>query len=322
MNNSTPKDKRIFITGGTGFLGRSLIERLYLDNELIIYSRDEAKHYSLKKKYPTINFVIGDVRDKELLKRSSKGVNIGIFAASLKQISSCDENPEEALKIIANGAINSKHVAIENQFDSATFISSDKSRAATTIYGSLKYFAGEQFIYKNNHERYCNTNLSTMIYGNVLNSTGSIIPMIWKSINSNTELTLFSKEMTRFIIDVDEAIDLIFKGISYDQVSVIPKSKSLKILDLFEIFRENFNLKFNIGYPRIGEKIHEVLVSKEEMTRLCNSDCRTFYILKPSLPKYESDFTQLRKGDYSSKDCLISKSELNKILDKFNYFMP
>ena len=322
MYNFIPKDKRILITGGTGFLGISLIERLYKDNEIIVYSRDEAKHYSLKEKYPNIHFVIGDIRDKDLLKRSSKGVNIGIFAASLKQISSCDQNPEEALQIIANGAINSKHVAIENQFDAATFISSDKSRAATTIYGSLKYFAGEQFILKNNNERYSSTNLSTMIYGNVLNSTGSIIPMIWKSINSNTELTLFSKEMTRFIIDVDEAIDLIFKGISYDQSSIIPKSKSLKILDLFEIFKENFNLKFNIGYPRIGEKIHEVLVTKEEMSRLSNSDCGTFYILKPCRPKFQSDSTQLRKGDYSSKDCLISKSELNKILEKFNYFKP
>ena len=320
MYNFTPKDKRIFITGGSGFLGRNLIERLYKDNEIIIYSRDEAKHYSLKEKYPNIHFVIGDIRDKDLLKRSSKGVNIGIFAASLKQISSCDENPEEALKIIANGGINSKHVAIENQFDAATFISSDKSRAATTIYGSLKYFAGEQFVIKNNYDRFCNTNLSTMIYGNVLNSTGSIIPMIWKSIKSNTELTLFSKEMTRFIINVDEAIDLIFKGISYDQVSIIPKSKSLKILDLFEIYQERFNLKFNIGYPRIGEKIHEVLVSKEEITRLCNSDCGTFYTLKPSLPRFQSDHTQLINGDYSSKDCLISKSELNNILSKFNYF--
>ena len=151
MYSFIPRDQRIFITGGTGFLGRSLIERLYKDNEIIIYSRDEAKHYLLKEKYPNIHFVIGDIRDKDLLKRSSKGVNIGIFAASLKQISSCDENPEEALKIIANGAINSKHVAIENKFDAATFISSDKSRAATTIYGSLKYFAGEQFIYKNNY---------------------------------------------------------------------------------------------------------------------------------------------------------------------------
>ncbi len=322
MYNFIPKDKRIFITGGTGFLGRSLIERLYKDNEIIIYSRDEAKHYLLKEKYPNVNFVIGDIRDKDLLKRSSKGVNIGIFAASLKQINSCDENPEEALKTIANGAINSKHIAIENQFDTATFISSDKSRAATTIYGSLKYFAGEQFILKNNYERYSNTNLSTMIYGNVLNSTGSIIPMIWKSINSNKEITLFSKEMTRFIIDVDEAIDLIFKGMSCDQVSIIPKSKSLRILDLFEIFQDKFNLKFKIGCPRIGEKIHEVLVTKEEMTRLYNSDCGTFYILKPCRPKFQSDFTQLTKGDYSSKDCLISKSELNSILDKFNYFKP
>ena len=320
MYDFIPKDKRIFITGGTGFLGRSLIQRLYKDNEIIIYSRDEAKHYSMKEEYPNIHFVIGDIRDKDLLKRSSRGVNIGIFAASLKQISSCYENPEEALKTIAIGAINSKHVAIENQFDSATFISSDKSRAATTIYGSLKYFAGEQFILKNNSEIHCMTNLSTIIYGNVLNSTGSIIPMIWKSINSNTELTLFSNEMTRFLIDVDEAIDLIFKGISYDQVSIIPKSKSLKILDLFEIYKENFNLKFNIGYPRIGEKIHEVLVTKEEMKRLYNSDCETFYILKPCRPKLQSDCTQVREGDYCSKDCLISKSELNKILKKFNYF--
>ena len=322
MYNFTPKNKRIFITGGTGFLGKSLIERLYKDNEIIIYSRDEAKHYFLKERYPNVHFVIGDIRDKDLLNRSSKGVNIGIFAASLKQINSCDENPEEALKTIANGAINSKHVAIENQFDTAVFISSDKSRAATTIYGSLKYFAGEQFILKNNYEREISTNLSTIIYGNVLNSTGSIIPMIWKSINSNTELTLFSIEMTRFIIDVDEAIDLIFKGMSYDQVSIIPKSKSLKILDLFEIFKEKFNLKFNIGYPRIGEKIHEVLVTKEEMSRLSNSDCGTFYILKPCRPKFQSDYTQLKQENYSSKDYLISKSELNTILDKFNYFKP
>ena len=90
MDSFIPKDKRIFITGGTGFLGRSLIERLYKDNEIIIYSRDESKHYSLKEKYPNIHFIIGDIRDKDLLKRSSRGVNIGIFAASLKQISACD----------------------------------------------------------------------------------------------------------------------------------------------------------------------------------------------------------------------------------------
>ncbi|AAZ58725.1 putative nucleoside-diphosphate sugar epimerase [Prochlorococcus marinus str. NATL2A] len=322
MYSFTPKDKRIFITGGTGFLGRSLIERLYKKNEIIIYSRDEAKHHFLKEKYPNVHFILGDIRDKELLNRSAKGANIGIFAASLKQISSCDQNPEEALQTIANGAINSKHIAIENKFDSAIFISSDKSRAATTIYGSLKYFAGEQFILKNNYERHSSTNLSTVIYGNVLNSTGSIIPMIWKSINSNTELTLFSKKMTRFIIDVDQAIDLIFEGISYDQASLIPKSKSIKVLDLFEIYKENFNLKFNIGYPRIGEKIHEVLVTQEEMSRLSNSDCGTFYILKPFRTKFKSDCTQLRNDSYSSKDCLISKSELNKILNKFNYFKP
>ena len=182
MEKLNLKNKKIFITGGAGFLGKKLIERLYDENEIIVYSRDEAKHYSLKAIYPNIRFILGDIRDKELITRSSRGSNIGIFAASLKQISACDEFPEEAVKTIVNGAINSKFAALENNFEAATFISTDKSRAATTIYGSLKFAAGEQFILKNHLEKKSKTRLSTVIYGNVLNSTGSIIPMIWKSI--------------------------------------------------------------------------------------------------------------------------------------------
>ena len=323
MNKLTIKNKRIFITGGAGFLGKKLIERLYNDNEIIVYSRDEAKHYSLKAIYPNVRFILGDIRDKDLITRSSRGANIGIFAASLKQISACDEYPEEASKTILNGAINSKYAAIENKFDSATFISTDKSRAATTIYGSLKFAAGEQFILKNNLEKESETKLSTMIYGNVLNSTGSIIPMIWQAINSNSKLTLFSNEMTRFLIDADEALDLIFKGLKIDGASIIPKSKSAKILDLFEIYREKFNLGYLIGNPRVGEKIHEILASKEELQRISNSDCGSFFILRPAFSNKIPVFDGFTNGeDYSSKDCLISKSELNKILSKYNYFKP
>ena len=114
MNKLPIKNKKIFITGGAGFLGRKLIERLYNDNEIVVYSRDEAKHYSLKSIFPNVRFVLGDIRDKDLITRSSRGANIGIFAASLKQISACDEYPEEATKTILNGAINSKYAAIEN----------------------------------------------------------------------------------------------------------------------------------------------------------------------------------------------------------------
>jgi UDP-glucose 4-epimerase len=130
------KSKRIFITGGAGFLGKNIINRYYNDNDITIFSRDEAKHYYLKKQYPNINCVIGDVRNYDLLKRVSKGHNVGIFAASLKQIESVDQNVEEGVEVIVRGAINSRRISEENNFESACFISSDKSRSATTIYGA------------------------------------------------------------------------------------------------------------------------------------------------------------------------------------------
>ncbi len=154
---------------------------------LTIYSRDEAKHYYLKKQFPNINCVIGDVRNYDLMKRASKGHDIGIFAASLKQIEAVDQNVEEGVQVIVNGAINSRRVAEENNFEAACFISSDKSRAATTLYGSMKFIAGEAFIV--NAEK-SNVRLSTAVYGNVLNSTGSIIPLIWNAIRKKYKLKL------------------------------------------------------------------------------------------------------------------------------------
>ena len=173
------KNEKIFITGGAGFLGKNLIKLLYSENEITIYSRDESKHYFLKKQFPSVNFIIGDIRNKDLLIRKSKNHTVGIFAASLKQIEACDENYEEESKIIIDGAFNSRLAAEENKFKSACFISSDKSRAATTIYGAMKYVAGEGFI-----SGASNVKLTTAIYGNGTNSTGSVIPLIWNFINN------------------------------------------------------------------------------------------------------------------------------------------
>jgi len=204
-------NERIFITGGAGFLGKNLIRRLSEHNEITVYSRDESKHYYLKKEYPKVNFVVGDIRNRDLLTRKSKDHTIGIFAASLKQIEACNDNYEEASKIIIDGAINSRIAAEENNFESACFISSDKSRAATTIYGAMKYVAGECFIAGKSE-----CNLTTAVYGNVMNSTGSIIPLIWEYIKNNKTLSLYGQEMTRFLLDVEDAVDLILKSLKYE----------------------------------------------------------------------------------------------------------
>jgi len=308
------KNKKIFITGGAGFLGKHLIKRYYEDNEIVIYSRDEAKHYYLKKEYPKIKCVIGDVRNYELMLESSKNCDIGIFAASLKQISAVDENVSESVRVIIDGALNSRKVAENNNFESACFISSDKSRAATTLYGSMKFVAGESFIVNSEAS---NVRLSSAIYGNVLNSTGSIIPLIWESIYNNYEIPLYSEDMTRFMINISEAIDLIEYGLEVSGYNVVPNLKSFRVLDLFEIYQEKFGLKFFKGIPRVSEKLHEMMISKEESYRThLNNGNNTFYMHYKNIVNNPLEF------ELTSNNTVVTKDELNNILKLNNYFNP
>ena len=307
------KNKKIFITGGAGYLGSHLVERYYDDNEITVYSRDEAKHYYLKKRFPNIKCIIGDIRNYELLTRSAFGHDVGIFAASLKQIGAVDQNVEESIKVIIDGAVNSRRAAEDNNFESACFISSDKSRAATTLYGAMKFVAGESFIVNAEDS---NVRLSTAIYGNVLNSTGSIIPLIWDSIDKKYILTLYSKEMTRFMIDIEEAMDLIEKGLNTSGFNVIPDLKSFLVKDLFEIFEEEFGLTYRFGKPRISEKIHEMMISKEESPRCQTLDDNTIYM-------HYKDITDAgHKEEFTSDKVCVSKEELKEMLKSFNYFKP
>jgi len=306
------KNKKIFITGGAGFLGKHIVKRYYDNNEITIFSRDESKHYYLKKQFPNIKCIIGDIRNYDLLKRASKNHDIGIFAASLKQIEAVDQNVEEAVDIIIRGSINSRRISEENKFESSCFISSDKSRSATTLYGSMKFVAGESFIVNADKSP---IKLSTAIYGNVLNSTGSIIPLMWNAIKNNYSLKLYSTEMTRFMITVDQAVDLIEECLMVNGYNVIPNVKSFKIVDLFEIYKELFGLQYTIDVPRISEKIHEIMISSEEQSRV--KQVNNYYYMH-----YKNTFNEVKftNDEYSSKNVCVTKEELNNILKSFNYF--
>jgi UDP-glucose 4-epimerase len=305
------ENKKIFITGGAGYLGKNIIDKYYDKNEITIYSRDEAKHYFLKKKYPNIKCVVGDIRNYDLLKRASSKSDIGIFAASLKQISSVDENYEEGVNVIINGGLNSRRVAEENNMEAACFISSDKSRAATTLYGSMKYVAGESFIVNSEEST---TRLSTAIYGNVMNSTGSIIPLIWDSIKNKRTLVLYSEEMTRFLIEIEDAITLIEESLKVNGFNLIPNLKSFLIKDLFDIYKENFGLQYTIGEPRVSEKLHEMMISKEETPRTFFDKEKNLYFM------HYKNIYNTGVGEFTSDKVMISKEELYRYLVNKNFY--
>ena len=305
------ENKKIFITGGAGYLGKNIIEKYYNKNEITIYSRDEAKHYFLKKQYPNIKCVVGDIRNYDLLKRASSKSDIGIFAASLKQISSVDENYEEGVNVIINGGLNSRRVAEENNMEAACFISSDKSRAATTLYGSMKYVAGESFIVNSEEST---TRLSTAIYGNVMNSTGSIIPLIWDSIKNKRTLVLYSEEMTRFLIEIEDAITLIEESLKVNGFNLIPNLKSFLIKDLFDIYKENFGLQYTIGEPRVSEKLHEMMISKEETPRTFFDKEKNLYFM------HYKNIYNTGVEEFTSDKVMISKEELYKYLVNKNFY--
>lgn len=307
-------DEKIFITGGAGYLGTNLVKRYYNDNEITVFSRDEAKHYYLKKQFPKVKCVIGDIRNEKLLKEASRGHTIGIFTASLKQIEAVDQNVDEALQVIVHGALNSRRAAIENKMKAATFISTDKSRGATTIYGAMKYVAGEAFVIDAESTK---TRLTSVIYGNVLNSTGSVIPLIWDSLKSRYPLTLYGTEMTRFMIDIEEAMDTIEYALRKDGFNIIPNLKSFKIKDLFEIYESEFGLKWTLGDPRIGEKYHEQMISPFEKERVTFDKENNMFLLHNKKVYNENILSE--KG-LSSEDCLVTKEELRDLLKRNNFF--
>lgn len=310
------QNERIFITGGAGFLGKNLVKRFYDKNEITVFSRDESKHYYLKKQFPKIHCVVGDIRNFDLLNRSVAGHTVGIFAASMKQIEAVDQNVTEAVDIIIHGALNSRRAAVGNKLKAATFISTDKSRGATTLYGSMKFVAGEAFIVNAEREE---TKLSSVIYGNVLNSTGSIIPLIWNSIEHDYPLTLYGENMTRFMIDIERAIDCVEVALTKTGFSIVPNLKSFKVKDLFEIYEEEFGLKWVSGAPRISEKEHEHMISPYESARVTFDNTKDMYFIHY---KEVSGSIDLGHDGLSSENCLATKEELRNILVGYNYFKP
>lgn len=266
------KHKKLLITGGTGSFGHAVLDK-YIDSdieEIRIFSRDESKQDNIRKKYSSskIKFYLGDVRDPASVNQATKGVDFIFHAAALKQVPSCEFYPLEALKTNVIGASNVADAAIQNCVSKVVFLSTDKAVYPINSMGLSKSLMEKVVTAKSRDAS--ETMLCTTRYGNVMGSRGSVIPLFLEQINKNIPISITDSDMTRFMMSMDEAIDLVLfafeKGESGDVI--VQKSPASSVGVLGEAICNIFNKKdypINIIGKRHGEKLYEVLVSKEEM---------------------------------------------------------
>jgi UDP-N-acetylglucosamine 4,6-dehydratase/5-epimerase len=334
------ENKHIFIFGGSGSLGNALIRRYLPNNYITVYSRDENKHWSMNLHYKTdkISYIIGDIRDKSKVKQSLIRSNPHhvIIASALKHIEKCEYESNESIE---TNLLGTKNVVdtIETQrqyltnIESVCFISTDKACSPVNLYGMCKAMSEGLMIEKSKYVT--DIKFVTVRYGNVLNSRGSIIPIL-HNIGRNKDKMFFSltdERMTRFIMSLDESVDLIeyaiIEGGSGD--IIIPKLSAMKIKDMVDIFAALYNKKVCVTNIRPGEKLHESLINETQSMRTgsvqlpnCSntissskSGKREYYHIKPA---YMDNAIKLEVFDYNSSQDILTKEELYEKLQGYN----
>lgn len=305
------KAQKILITGGTGSFGQYATQDLLSDlkYKIKIFSRDEQKQEDMRRKFGSdrIEYIIGDVRDYQSVKDATEGVDIVLHASALKIITTCEENPIEALKTNTLGTYNVKKACIENGVGKAVLISTDKAVKPINFYGMSKAMAEKIFVL-NNGDR--GTIFNVVRYGNVINSRGSVIPYFKKLIQDGKPLPITHPQMTRFLLPLDKAMWLVkYVMDGADTVNrdciYVPSIRSCKIIDLAHVLGgDNYPLEY-VGI-RQGEKIHECLINKEEM--LHTENMADHYIIRPFGWYGHPD-----EGEYTSDKDLITSQELLKM---------
>ena len=265
-------NKTILITGGTGSFGKCFTKYAlthYNPKKIIIYSRDEFKQYLMQnefKEYESkMRYFIGDVRDKDRLKRAFEGVDYVIHAAALKQVPACEYNPNEAIKTNINGAQNVIDAALDSNVKKVVALSTDKAVNPVNLYGGTKLVRDKLFVAANAYAGNKDISFSIVRYGNVAGSRGSIIPLFNNIIkNGGTELPITDFRMTRFWISLTEGVELVIKALKEAKggETFISKIPSFKVTDLAEAMLPGCTKK-EIGI-RPGEKLHEIMVTPED----------------------------------------------------------
>lgn len=328
--------KKILITGGTGSLGQALTKRLLnLDvNTVRIFSRNENKQIEMENSFndSRLRFFLGDVSDFNRLVRATEDIDIVFHAAALKHVPKIEYNPFEAIKTNVIGSQNVIDACLKTNVEKAICVSTDKAVSPLNTYGATKLLMEKLFVTANNYldPKKHPTKFIGLRYGNVVGSSGSVIPKFIELLKNKSKITITDPEMTRFSITMDEALDFILKATELGKGSEIfvPKLKSYRIKDVKDALTELLgDYGDDVVGIRPGEKLHETLINNEEMRYAW--EFRDLYLLtSPLYPMFHPNvINQTYDGikeienmeSYSSDNVeKISKDELKNTFQKLN----
>ena len=307
------KDKVLMITGGTGSFGSAVLEKFVNTDlkEIRIFSRDEKKQEEMRIKHKNdkLNFIIGDVRDFSSINSAMQGVDYVFQAAALKQVPSCEFYPMQAVQTNIYGSENVLEAAANNKVSKVVVLSTDKAVYPINTMGMTKAVMEKLAISKARDPRVLNNNtiISTTRYGNVMASRGSIIPLFIQQIRDGKPLTITDPRMTRFMMSLEESVDLVLFAFNNANPGdlFVQKAPAANIMTLAKAIKELFNSDSEIQIigPRHGEKMYETLCSTEEMAKA--EDLGDFY-------KIPADMRDLNYTKYvQTKGHDLDKEEFN-----------
>lgn len=333
-NFSILKGKVLLITGGTGSFGHAVVDRFLSTNikEIRILSRDEKKQDDMRKEYNNekLKFYIGDIRNYNSIKDAFKGVDFVFSAAALKQVPSCEFFPMEAIRTNVIGSDNVITACIENKVKKAVFLSTDKAAYPINAMGISKAMMEKNVVARSRNLTKDDTVLCLTRYGNVMASRGSVIPLFLNQIKSKKPITITNPNMTRFMMTLDDAVDLVLYAFENGEQGdlFVQKASAATIDTLAKAVIELTDSKVGINYigTRHGEKLYETLVTHEEMIRA--EDLGNFYKIHSDNRNlnYDKYFTKGNKeidkiDSYTSHNTRrLNKNEMKQLLKKLELF--
>ena len=279
---------RILITGGTGSFGKAFIDRLIKShsglNRIVVYSRDELKQWELQQlypeaEYPQLRFFLGDVRDRDRLRRALQGIDVVVHAAALKQVPAAEYNPIEFINTNVLGAENVVQACLDTDVKRVVALSTDKAAAPINLYGATKLCSDKLFIAANNIKGARDLRFSVVRYGNVMGSRGSVIPFFLENAKTGV-LPITHPAMTRFNISLSEGVEMVLWALerALGGELFVPKIPSYRITDVAEAIGPSCEKP--ITGIRPGEKIHEEMITASDS--FSTIDLGAYYAILPS----------------------------------------